>query len=82
MEGMISKEIISIQCQHYDATGGRLCPAKWARTLVIKLLEITHGQWICRNIQVHDTVTGTLATRRKEELQKAIEDQIELGGKV
>ena len=32
-----------------------------------------------RNVHVHDTVTGLHATRIKEELQKEIEDQIQMG---
>ncbi len=32
-----------------------------------------------RNVQVHAAATGTLATRKKEEIQHWIEDQIELG---
>ena len=80
MEGMISKEIIHLQSQYYEAQGGWMTPKAWARTLVVKLLEVTHGQWIYRNILVHDAMTGTLATRRKEKLQTEIEDQIELGG--
>ena len=47
--------------------------------MVIKLLEATHGQWLYRCIQVHDRVQGTLATQRKEELQREIEDQQEQG---
>ena len=31
-------------------------------------------------MHVHDTVTGLHATRIKEELQKEIEDQIQMGG--
>ena len=49
---------------------------KWARGLITKLLEITHGQWLYRNVHVHDKVTGTLATKRKEELKDAILDQL------
>ena len=45
-----------------------------------RLLEVTHGQWLYRNVQVHDTTTGILATQRKEKLQKEIEDQLALGG--
>ena len=45
-----------------------------------KLLEVTHGQWLYRNIQVHDTVSGLNAVERKEELQREIEHQILLGG--
>ena len=48
--------------------------------LVTKLLlEVTHGQWLYRNIQVHDKISGTLVTLRKEELQLEIERQQELG---
>ena len=52
----------------------------WCRLLVVKLLEITHGMWIYRNIMVHDQTGGVLATSRKEKLQEAIEEQLELGG--
>jgi hypothetical protein len=38
-----------------------------------------HGQWLYRNVQIHDTVAGTLATLRKEEIQREIEEQVELG---
>ena len=56
------------------------CPStNWAQGLVVKLLEVTHGQWLYRNVHVHDTVTGVAATARKEDIQQFIEDQIELG---
>jgi hypothetical protein len=81
MEGMISKEILNI---HYstawDSEADMPAPLVWAKGLGIKLLETTHGQWLYRNIHVHDAVSGSLATTKKEELQKAIEDELELGG--
>ena len=43
------------------------------------LLEVTHGQWLYRNIQVHDMISGTLVTLWKEELQLEIKWQQELG---
>jgi hypothetical protein len=52
---------------------------RWGVELVTHLLEVTHGQWLYRNVQVHDRITGTLATQRKEELQMEIERQRELG---
>ena len=52
----------------------------WAKGLAIKLLEATHGQWLYRNMLVHDTVSGLKVAERKEELQREIEDHIELGG--
>ena len=52
----------------------------WAKGLDIRLLEATYGQWLYINMLVHDTVSGLKAAERKEELQREIEDQIELGG--
>ncbi len=51
----------------------------WAKQLVIQLLEVTHGQWMYRNIQVHDELQGTLQMREKELLQREIEVEMELG---
>ena len=45
MEGMISKEWVEIQKDHYNLFGGNVTPLKWARGLVTRLLEVTHGQW-------------------------------------
>ena len=47
--------------------------------MILKLLEITHGQWLYRNVQIHDSVSGTHVTLRKEEIQREIEEQMELG---
>ena len=46
---------------------------------MIRLLEVTHGQWLYRNLHVHDAVAGVNATARKEEIQRFIEDQLEMG---
>ena len=79
MEGMISKEIIPIQSDYVEMGGSAMSVDEWARGLVIKLLEVTHGQWLYRNVHVHDAASGIAATARKEEIQRCIEDQIELG---
>ncbi len=51
----------------------------WSEGLVIKLLEATYGQWLYRCVQIHDKVTGTRVTARKEEILQEIERQLELG---
>jgi hypothetical protein len=43
-----------------------------------KLMECTHGQWLYRNIMVHDTWNGTINRLRKEDLLKEIESQLEM----
>ena len=80
MKGMVSKEMIKIQTTYYKIHGGKYTPTCWVRQLVIQLLEIIHGQWLYRNVQVHDNVSGIVATERKEKLQEAIETQILQGG--
>ena len=52
----------------------------WTKGLVTKLLEATHGQWLYRNVVVHDLVGGLEAVKRKQELHVKIERQVELGG--
>jgi hypothetical protein len=81
MEGIVWKEIFNV---HYstlhDSEEDMPEPSLWTKGLVIKLLEVTHGQWLYRNVHVHDCISGALATAKKEELQKAIKDELELGG--
>ena len=79
MEGMISTQVVEAQYHAQTITGSRRSIKSWASGLVIKLLECTHGQWLYRNVVVHDAMSGTLATARKEEIQRAIEEQQSIG---
>jgi hypothetical protein len=79
LEGMISKEIISIQQQYYAVNGSHMSLQKWCSGLITWLLEIMHGQWLYWNYVVHDPVSGTIATAKKEELLLEIEQQRKLG---
>ena len=84
MEEMISKEMLVIQQEYLDlrvARGTSTTPISWAKGNIVCLIEITHAPWLYRNVHVHDTVTELHATHRKEELQKEIEDKIQMGGK-
>ena len=54
MEGMISKETVKLQKDCVDLGGCSVLLDKWAQGLVVRLLEVTHGQWLYRNIHVHD----------------------------
>ena len=79
MEGMVSKEAVTIQQAHFNLWRVKKSAGRWAQDLVIKLLEITHGQWLYRNVQVHDAIQGEEATKRKERLRDAISAQMDLG---
>ena len=77
---MISKDVLVIQSAYIDRGGRCTLSAKtWAEHLVVRLLEVTHGQWIYRNVRVHDIISRVHATTRKEEIQREIEDQLDLG---
>ena len=77
MEGMISKEVLGIQAEFTAVGAGSMTTSNWAKGLTIKLLEITHGQWLYRNVVVHDAVGGLKAAQRKQDLQTEIERKIE-----
>ena len=79
MEGMVCNEFGKLQHDYYLACGSRKTGRGWVQLFIVKLLEITHGQWLCRNIQVHDKRSGLLATNRKEEIQAEIKAQQEIG---
>ena len=79
MEGMISCELVELQKYALVEAHSRMTVDAWAKELVIKLLVITHGQWLYRNVIVHDRMACDLATRRKEEIREALEEQMELG---
>ena len=59
----------------------KMTACRWIAGLITRLLEleIAHGQWIYRNIVVHNSISGTLATQAKEVLQAEIETQLEMG---
>ena len=83
MEGMVSKHILVINQEHLDMWGARgnpTTPTLWYKGLIVRMIYITHGQWLYQNVHVHDTIKGLHATGRKEELQKEIKDQIQMGG--
>ena len=79
MEGMIPKEIREIQATFGTVSGSMMSATGWTTRLIIKLLEVVHGQWLYRCVQTHDKIRGTLATASKEELQREIEVQMEKG---
>ena len=48
--------------------------------LITWLLEAIHGQWINRNLTIHDKISGLISTKSKEQLLDEIDKQMELGG--
>jgi hypothetical protein len=79
MEGMVTRSIRRIQEMYTTMDGSNLSPEKWTIGVVTKLLKATHGQWLYQCVQIHDRLNGMNAMLRKEELQREIESQQEMG---
>jgi hypothetical protein len=79
MEGMISRGMVTIQSEYLHNNGINWKLNCWASGLIIKLLEVTHGQWLYRNVVVHDRVVGNLVMMHKDGICAEIVAQIEHG---
>jgi hypothetical protein len=75
VEGMICTQVVEIHHTYQKLCGTNCTLKSWAKGLVIKLMEIMHGQWLYCNVVIHDSVSGALVTKRKEEIQQEIEKQ-------
>ena len=47
---------------------------------MVKLLEVTHGQWLYRNVHIHDIISGEKATHVKESIWRELVLQMGIGG--
>ncbi len=77
MEGCISTHFYFIQHYHLSLSGSILNGADWTKTLISKLLHITHSQWIYRNFALHDQQNGYLHNKSLEAIQVAINELAE-----
>ena len=69
MEGMVLVEMLQVQQQYIDLMTSPWTLADWLKGLVVKLLEITHGQWLYWDIHVHGLGAGMHAIDQKEEIR-------------
>ena len=79
MEGMVCRCAQDIQTIYSTVEGSSIAPLQWTKGLVIKLLEVTHGQWLYWCVQIHDNAMGTQVMACKEEILQEIEKQLEFG---
>jgi ADP-glucose pyrophosphorylase len=59
-------------------TNNRLNGTDWTKQLISRILQITHSQWIYRNISLHDKSNGYLRNKTAEELAEEIHRLAEL----
>ncbi len=67
-KGYISPHFFAIQQHHLAIASSYLNGADWRIQFVSKILQITHSQWIYRNISLHDKWQGYLHHKMAEEI--------------
>jgi hypothetical protein len=67
-----------IQTFHLAMSSSFLNGIDWTKQFITKILQITHSQWIYRNISLHDKRQGYLHNKRSEELMKEMESLADL----
>ena len=77
MEGCISIHFYFIQHYHLALSGSYLNGSDWTKSLISKLLHITHSQWIYRNFTLHDKLCGYLHNKSLEDIKQTIEELAE-----
>ena len=77
MEGCISTHFYFIQHYHLSLSGSYLNGSDWTKTLITKLLHISHSQWIYRNFALHDRLCGYLHNKSLEDIRGTIDELAE-----
>ncbi len=78
MEGCISTHFYFIQHYHLALSGSYLNGSNWTKSLISKLLHITHSQWIYWNFTLHDKLCGYLHKEKIEDIRLIIEELAEI----
>jgi hypothetical protein len=71
-EGRISSHFYNIQRFHLLMSNNFLNGSDWTKQFISKLLQITHSQWIYRNISLHNRRQEYLRSKQSEDLLQEI----------
>jgi hypothetical protein len=78
MEGKISNMFAVVQHGHLCNASRLLTSFDWTHHFISKLLHITHGQWIYRNITKHHEKHGLLRVAERRKLLREIDQVMQL----
>ena len=71
-EGHILTHFYAIQSFHLAMSSSYLNGEDWTKQFISKILQITHSQWIFRNISFHNRKNGYLQNKTADELLQRI----------
>jgi hypothetical protein len=66
LEGMISNELLDLDTADIIQPTSRLTVKQWMQGLITRQFKATHGQWIYRNLTIHDRTSGLIVTQDKK----------------
>ena len=73
MEGKLSKEWFTLQRLSLACSSSRLTIADWSKRLISQVLQVSHAQWIFRNVSLHDHQRGYLALQERTAVLEEID---------
>ena len=73
-EGHISTHFYTVQSFHLAMSSSYLNGEDWTKQFISKILQITHAQWIFRNISLHDKTQGYLRNKKADEILQIINE--------
>ena len=78
MEGKISNLFAPVQRDYLLTSSSRLVAEDWTSQFITRLLHITHGQWLYRNISRHHHQHGLLEDADRQALLQEIDRYMQL----
>ena len=76
-EGKITKDVAELQRTNCAGAPCRMNGDDWMKHFISRILQITHSQWIFRNITLHDKMRGTLRLKGRKVVLKEVGRLIE-----
>ena len=73
MEGKLSKEILSLQNAIHGCTPSRLTIANCGKQFISHILQISHAQWVFRNVLLHDKSTGYIRRLERRQILRQVD---------
>ena len=73
MEGRVSSRFLEIQSLHLMDVECQLNGRDWMKGFLSRVLQLTHSQWLYRNVTLHDKAGGSLRTQKMEQMRSEAE---------
>ena len=72
-ERKISREILLLQESVLASSPSPLSIADWTKHFITHLLQISHSQWVFRNVSLHDHTVGYLHDVKRRKIMQEID---------